>query len=221
MNRVFLLSAVAIAGFGAPAQAHPHEFVEARLILRFATGGALERVGVEWRYDGFTSMLILSDLGFNPAAETLTPEEESRLAGFDTDWIEGYEGDLWAYLDEQRFRLGPPEGALARVEDGQIVSSHWRAVGAPVDPGQGALVVQVYDPEYYIAYTISHESKIEGRDDCRLRFFGPDLAAAEERLQAALDELMAGGASDLEAQFPAVGRDFAEEIRVECGPSGE
>lgn len=200
------------------AQAHPHEFVEARLTFRFDAAGVLERVGVEWRYDAFTSMLILSDLGLNPAAETLSPEEEAQLSGFDTNWQPGYDGDLWPYFDGRPVPLGPPEEARARLEDGEIVSQHWRAVEGVVDPAAGELVVRVYDPEFYVAYTIGHDSRVEGRVDCRLRIFAPDLGAAEERLQAALDELMAGGVTDIEANFPAVGRDFAEELRFDCAP---
>jgi ABC-type uncharacterized transport system substrate-binding protein len=219
--RPTLAAALALAVAAPAAQAHPHEFVEARLILQFDPGGALERIGVEWRYDAFTSMLILSDLGLDPAAESLSPDEEARLSGFDTDWQPGYEGDLWPYFDGRPVPLGPPEDARARLDDGEIVSQHWRDVGGGVDPAAGELVLQVYDPEYYVAYTISHESVVDGRVDCRLRYFGPDLAVAEERLQQALDELIAEGAADLEANFPAVGRDFAEEARLDCAPQPE
>lgn len=212
------LTALALSLAAGGAAAHPHEFVEARLTLRFDEAGALDRIGVEWRYDAFTSMLILADLGMNPAAEALTPEEEAQLSGFDTNWDPGYNGDLWPYLGEEALPVGPPEDATARLEEGQIVSQHWRAVETPTNPADGAVIVQVYDPEFYVAYTISHESRIEGRADCRLRIFAPDLAAAEEQLQAALDELMAGGVADLETNFPAVGRDFAEEVRLDCVP---
>jgi ABC-type uncharacterized transport system substrate-binding protein len=216
-----LLPALLAALLAAPAaQAHPHEFVEARLTLRFDDSGTLERIGVEWRYDAFTSMLILADLGLNPAAEALSPDEEAQLAGFDTNWPDDYNGDLWPYLDDAELALGRPEDPSARLDDGQIVTQHWRALETPLDPAAGALSVMVYDPEFYVSYAISHQSGVEGRTDCRLRFFGPDLSAAEERLQAALDELAAGGESDLETNFPAVGRDFAEEARLDCSAPG-
>jgi ABC-type uncharacterized transport system substrate-binding protein len=112
--------------------------------------------------------------------------------------------------------MGRPEAATARLEDGQIVSQHWRAVETAIDPAAGDLVVLVYDPEFYVAYSIRSDSRIEGRADCRVRIFGPDLNFAEERLQAALEELYAGGVTDLEANFPAVGRDFADEVRLDC-----
>ncbi|WP_209425613.1 DUF1007 family protein [Pararhodobacter sp. SW119] len=215
------LAGLVLACAATATAAHPHEFVEARLIFDFDGGGHLQQIGVEWRYDAFTSMLILGDMGIDPAAEALTPEEEAQLSGFDTNWIPGFNGDLWPYFAGDPLPVGPPQAASARLEAGEIVSQHWRRVEDGVDPAAGDLVVQVYDPEYYVSYTISHDSRIEGRGDCRLRFFGPDLSAAEERLQAALDELIAGGAADLEQDFPAVGRDFAEELRFDCTASGD
>jgi len=210
-------AALGLAGpLATPALAHPHEFVEARLTFDLDDTGSLTRIGVEWRYDEFTSMLILGDLGLNPAAEALTPEETAALSGFDTNWAPDFNGDLWPYFGEDPIPMGPPRDATARLEDGQIVSQHWRAVEAPVDPTAGDLIVRIYDPEYYVAYSIGDANSVEGRADCRVRIFVADLAQAEGRLQAALDEMMAGGVTDLEDNFPAVGRDFADEARLDC-----
>jgi len=214
-----LLAALALTA--APARAHPHEFIDATLELRFDASGALAEIGVEWRYDAFTSMLILADLGLNPAAETLTPEDEAILSGFDLNWVDGYDGDLWPMQGDTALALGPPQPVTTTLEEGQIISRHRRPVLTPADPASGPLVIQVYDPEYYVAYTIAGQAAIEGRDDCLARIFAPDLSAANAQLEAAMDELYAGGAVDLEADFPAVGRDFAEEIRIDCAPEAE
>ncbi len=203
----------------APVQAHPHEFIDTRLTLHFGEAGKLEGVGVEWRYDAFTSMLILADLGLDPAAETLDEADAATLSGFDTNWVEGYNGDLWPAQGETEIVLGGPEEGRARLEAGEIVSHHWRRVLNPVDPAAMPLSIRVFDPEYFIAYTIADHARFEGRDDCRSRLFGPDLDQANERLQAALDELYAGGITDIEANFPAVGAHFAEELVIECGPA--
>lgn len=220
MPRLSLLAPflAALALTAAPARAHPHEFIDAMLELHFDASGALELIGVEWRYDAFTTMLILADLGLNPAADALSPEDEAVLAGFDLNWVEGYNGDLWPMQGETPLVLGAPQPVATTLEDGQIISRHLRPVLTPVDPVTGPLVIQVYDPEYYIAYTIAGQATIAGRDDCRARVFVPDLSAASARLEAVLDELYAGGVADIEEDFPAVGRDFAEEIRLDCTP---
>lgn len=199
-----------------PAQAHPHEFVDVALELEFGPAGALSAIGVEWRYDAFTTMLILADLGLNPAAETLEAGDEAALAGFDLNWDAGYDGDLWVEQNDAPISLGPPEPRRTWLENGQIVSQHRRPIMRPVDPAAGPVVVQVYDPEYYIAYSLVAPPALHGREDCRARVLGPDLGLARERLEAALDELYAGDAGDLEDSFPTVGRDFAEKIRLEC-----
>jgi hypothetical protein len=113
--------------------------------------------------------------------------------------------------------LGPPEDAGARVEDGQIVSQHWRAVEARSTRGRGIWWCRSTTRNTTSPTRSAMTAWSRGATTAGCAIFGPDLAAAEERLQAALDELLAGGASDLEAKFPAVGRDFAEEMRVECG----
>lgn len=204
-----------------PARAHPHEFIDARLTLHFDENGALEAFGVEWRYDAFTTMLILADLGLDPAAESLSDDDVAVLSGFDMNWQPGYEGDLWPEQNGEPIALSPPHDGHAWLDEGQIVSRHVRHVLEPVDPDAGPLVIRVYDPEYYIAYTIADHPRMEGRTDCRARLFGADLDVARERLDEAIDELYAGGVQDIEANFPAVGRDFADELRLECAPAAK
>ena len=216
-----LIQALALATLAVapvPATAHPHEFIDARLTLHFNADGALEAFGVEWRYDAFTSMLILGDLGLNPAAESLDEADAEVLSGFDMNWQPGYEGDLWPEMDGEPVPLEAPVDGHAWLEAGQIVSRHTRPLSAPIDPQDGRLVIRVYDPEYYIAYTIADYAQIEGRSDCRTRLFGADLDAARAQLEAAIEELYASGVQDIEADFPAVGADFADELRLECSP---
>jgi ABC-type uncharacterized transport system substrate-binding protein len=193
-------------------QAHPHEFVDVSLLLRVTPEFQLAEIGVEWRYDAFTSMLILSDLDLDPAATELDEVGHARLLGFDLDWIEGYDGDLWVWDGERQLAVGPPRAGAARLEDGEIITRHWRSID-PVHPAQD-LVLQVYDPEFYIAYTLRF-AQVEGPAPCRARVFETDLGGARERLEAMLDELYAGG-GDIEADFPQVGRSFADEVLIDC-----
>ncbi len=199
----------------APAvQAHPHEFVEVSLLLRLTPQSELAEIGVEWRYDAFTTMLILSDLDLDPAASELDEAGRALLLGFDLDWIDGYDGDLWVWDGERQLVVAPPRAEWARLEDGEIVTRHWRSLD-PAHPAQD-LVVQVYDPEFYVAYTL-RAARIEGPEPCRARIFETDLGGARERLEAMLDELYAGG-GDIEADFPQVGRSFADEVLLDCAP---
>lgn len=211
------LLALCLALAPAPGTAHPHEFVDAGLTFRLDEAGRLAAIDVTWRYDAFTTMLILSDLGMNPAATDLAADEAPELQGFDMDWIEGYNGDLWVSADSVPVALGPPVPGPTTLEGGQILSRHSRILAEPVDPRAAAVVVQVYDPEFYIAYSLDGFPAVAGDPACRVRVFAVDFDAAYARLEAALAELAGSGDVDVEASFPRVGRDFADEIRLDCG----
>lgn len=207
--------AVTLTLFAGAAKAHPHEFVEAGLTFHIDSNGLLTEIAVEWRYDLFTSMLILTDLGLNPAATDLTAQEAVELQGFDLQWVEGYNGDLWALADGADLALGAPIPAAATVEGGQVVSRHRRPLAAPVDPRSTDLVVQVYDPEYYIAYSVADAPGVEG-SACRVRVFTANMDRAYATLEAALAEVATGADATVEGEFPRVGRDFADEVRLDC-----
>lgn len=212
MNRPILALALCMAG---PLWAHPHEFVDASIGLTFNESGQLYEISVEWRYDPFTSMLILSDLGMNPAATDLTVEEAPELQGFDLQWMPGYDGDLWPTQRDAPIPLAPPRPGPVTLEEGHVVSRHIRPLPEPVDPGEGPVSVRVYDMEFYVGYTIAG-AETSGRTDCRAEIVGADMEAAFAQLASALEELAARG-GDEEEEFPLVGRDFSDEIRLTCG----
>ncbi len=210
-----LLAGLTLAG---SASAHPHIYIDSGLHLVFDGEGRLAAVRVVWAYDEFYSLLVLEDLGLDPDADgVLTDAEVEKLNGFDMQWVEGFEGDLYALEGEAPLALGGPLEWTTRMQQGRIVSMHTRAFEAPVEVGADPVVLQVYDPSFYTAYTIALPTRIAGREGCQAQLYRPDLDAAGEELLAALAEL---GAMDTveDAGFPAVGANFADEIRVTCAP---
>ena len=63
---------------------------------------------------------------------------------------------------------------------------------APVPLGAEPLVVQVYDPGYYVAYSIPFDPVVTGGSGCSAKVFVPDVDEAEEQLLAALSEYTPG-----------------------------
>ncbi len=204
-------------GAGA-AQAHPHIFVDSGLQMQFDPDGRLATVRVVWVYDAFYSMLLLEEMGLDPEfTGTVTEAEKQKLSGFDMQWIEGYEGDLYALQGDRRLALSGPKDWTADVQEGRIISTHLRTFEEPPEVGAEPLVLQVYDPSYYTAYSIAIDPVIEGRTDCTARIFEPDRAAATGILEEALAEMLGEAAEYSEDDFPAVGAAFADEIRLTCG----
>lgn len=214
--RALRTAALATAlALGAPAaHSHPHVFIDTGIEFLFDAAGRVSALRIVWVYDDFTSMVILADRGFDPDGDgALTEAETARLSGFDMQWDADFAGDTYALADDAALALSRPRDWTARVAQGRIVTTHVRDLGAPADPAAVPLVVQVYDPGYYSAYTIAAQPVLTGRADCRAQVYGPDLEAAQATLEAALAEF---SGEDLEEGFPAVGAAYAEEVRLTC-----
>ena len=213
------LASAVLALAPAAATAHPHVFIDTGVEVIFDESGRAVAVQIVWVHDEFYTMLSLDDYGMDPDfTGTVTDAEREELAAIYSNWDDGYNGDLRPLLDGRELALGGPTRVVADVQDARLVIAHRRTFDTPVELSGQDLVLRVYDPTYFIAYTIASDPVLQGRDDCTAEVWGPDWEAADERLQAALDELLADGRDpmQIEADFPAVGADFAEEVRVRC-----
>ncbi|MBD3763572.1 MAG: DUF1007 family protein [Rhodobacterales bacterium] len=206
--------ALALAAAAGSVAAHPHVFIDTGVEVIFDARGRAQAIRIRWTYDELFSLLVLQDRGLDADYDgVLTAEETAALRGFDMAWEPGFAGDTYALQAEVPLTLGPPTDWDAGLTDGRLWSTHLRALAVPVDPAAGDLVVQSYDPGFYTAYSITGQPVLTGRADCSAQVWAPDPAAADAILQAALAEY-AGAA--VEADFPAVGHAYAEEVRVTC-----
>jgi ABC-type uncharacterized transport system substrate-binding protein len=197
------------------ALSHPHVWIDARVEVILNEANAATGVRISWVYDDLYSLYVVGDMGLDPDWDgKLTPEEEAKLAGFDMQWIEGFEGDTYVVQGAAKLALSGPKEWEASYGDGRITTTHLRTFDAPVPVAEEPLVVQVYDPGYYVAYSIPFNPVLTGGSGCKAQVFVPDLSEAEEELKAALSEYTPD--MDVEAQFPAVGASYAEEVRVSC-----
>lgn len=213
---VALSGAFAALG-GGPLLAHPHLWIDTTIEVVLDDRDRAVGVRIGWVYDELFSLSTIADKGLDADWDgKLTPEETAALSGFDMQWIPGYPGDSYALLDEAELILGPPQDWTAAYADGRIATTHLRMFPEPVVIGAATLFVQVYDPGFYTAYTVVGGGTLTGGTGaCRAEAWGPDLDAADEALKAALAEYSAD--ADVEQDFPAVGRAYAEEVRVTCG----
>ncbi len=210
--------------FGQPAEAHPHIFVDTGLELIHDAEGRLVALRISWTYDELFSLLMLEDLGLDSDYDAvLTDAEMKTLQGYDMDWPDWYEGDVHVEVSGATVALGPPRAGPAELlPNGMLTSEHTRRLERPVDGATEDVVVKVYDPTFYTAYSILPDRVSTQAEHCTTAVFTPDLDAAYAYLEAALDEL--GARVDdpfVEQDFPAVGDRFSEEVRLSCeGPGG-
>jgi ABC-type uncharacterized transport system substrate-binding protein len=218
MRRIFATAAM-LCALSAPALAHPHVFVDTGLRLIFDDQGRLAAVRVTWAYDELFSLLVLEDRELDKDYDgKLTEAEQAALKGFDMDWPDWFEGDLFLTAGGEKIEMSGPMEITATLADSRIVTTHLRALETRLEVGEQPVVFQVYDPGYYTGYEISLPVKIIGREGCAAKVFMPDLDAAQKELQDALAEYTPS--EDLEEMgWPAVGASFAEEVRLTCAPS--
>lgn len=216
------LAALAMALLPTAALAHPHVFIDAGLALHYDAEGRLASVEVEWTYDAFYSMLILEDHGITPGGANLTAAELAPLHGFDGDWEPGFEGSLYLGVEGRRIALAPPHSFTAALVDGRLVSRHVRPLAEPL-PGELPLLVEVYDPEFYVDFSMPAAPVIRGRSDCGLDYRPGDSYAAADAYAAALRDALRrelGALADEGAEEMVrvdIGSVGADEVRVRCG----
>lgn len=215
-RRIGLALALGLALGAAPARAHPHIFIDSGIETIFDAQGQVTALRISWSYDDFYSLLAIADRGMDLDGDSLlTPEEQAQLAGFDMNWDADYDGDLYVIHQGAPVAMGRPQEPTARYENGIITSTHLRKLATPLVLGAEGLVVQVYDSGYYTAYSINAETALTGAPaGCAAQVFEPDLDAADQALQEKLQEYTAD--QDVEAEFPAVGAVFADEVRITC-----
>lgn len=208
--------ALAVGVSAHAANAHPHIFIDSGVEVIFDVQGQVTALRISWAYDDFYSLLAIEDRGLDPDGDSrLTPEEQASLNGFDMNWDADYNGDLYVLNIGAPVAMGRPEDVTARYEGGIITSTHLRKLAMPVRPGPDGLVIQTYDSGYYTAYTIASEAVLTNAPaGCAAQVYTPDLSEADEKLQAVLQEYQAG--QSLEADFPAVGANYADEVRITC-----
>jgi ABC-type uncharacterized transport system substrate-binding protein len=198
------------------ASAHPHIFIDSGVEVIFDGQGQVTALRISWAYDDFYSLLAIEDRGLDPDGDgRLTPEAQASLSGFDMGWDADYDGDLYVQNQGAAVAMGRPEDVTARYKDGIITSTHLRKLATPVRPGPAGLAVQIYDPGYYTAYTIASDAVLTNAPaGCEAKVYAPDVSEADEKLQAVLQEYQAN--QSVEADFPAVGANYADEVRITC-----
>jgi ABC-type uncharacterized transport system substrate-binding protein len=206
-----LAVAAALAGPEA-ARAHPHIFIDGGVDFVFDERGRLTDLRITWIYDPLTSLFMLEDLGIDAAGSApLSAEDRARLAAYQTEWMEGFEGDSYLWDGELRIDLSGPLAADAALRDGRVAISFERALATPFRPGRET-VAKIYDPTYFTAYFVTETPRLEGRTaGCAARVepfepTGPLMALQRTLLGVGVDEAPPGEPGAL----------FADKVHIAC-----
>ncbi|MBO6777602.1 MAG: DUF1007 family protein [Marinibacterium sp.] len=195
-----------------PAVSHPHVFVDTQAGFQFAADGRLEMLRVVWTYDAFTSLTLFEILDLDKDGDgQLNDADRAAIVKGETEWQEGYVGDMYLEKDGANIPLARPVDGAAWMANDRISVSFDLPLAAPFD-ANGTTVLRVYDPSYYYAYDVV--ALIGGaKEGCAAAIspFEPDTA--DEKLLLQLAALSREETPEQEN----VGRLFADEVWLTCG----
>lgn len=206
--------AVVLAALMAPAPlaAHPHVFIDGGVDYLFDAEGRLDSLRIVWIYDPLTSLFMLEDLGIvGDTDAALAPDDRQRLAAYQTEWVDGFDGDAYLWDGSRRIGLSGPIEPTSELRDGSVVISFLRRLDVPIRPGP-ATVTRIYDPAYFTAYTVTQTPRLEGAPaGCRAKVVRFEPTGRLVQLQQNLSEIPVDQSAA--EDFGAL---FAEEVHLTC-----
>lgn len=125
-----LLPMLSLAG---QAIAHPHVFVDAD--VGFAVNGTrLDSLRIAWTYDEFTTLVLFDILDLDADGDgVLTDDDLAKVVKGETDWPEGYDGDVHLEVGGVPVALTRPTNASAEMRDDRMVVVFDLPLEAPLD----------------------------------------------------------------------------------------
>jgi nickel/cobalt exporter len=157
-RRVLALGAAALS-LVAPALAHPHILIDAKIDVIFDDAGAVTGLQHAWRFDIATSAWMSQGLDTNGDRIT-SPEELQGLADENMIGLADYGFYTVAGDSAAPMHFTPLGNQGMRYDDGYVTLSFGLKADRP-QPISGRFEIGVYDPEYYVAINFAGEQDIQ------------------------------------------------------------
>lgn len=191
LRRVVCAAALSVGV--APAQAHPHVFIENRVAFDF-TDGKVTSVGVNWAFDEIFSDDLL--MQFDADGDGSFDELESKAVGEGVlPNLAQFRYFIYVYVDGKLLDPVAPSAFAASARDRVVTFQMTVTLPQPVDPRTQALAVEVNDREYYVSVELAQNDPVTlvnaenvpcgatVRDDFENAYFGGFVYPQEIALQ--------------------------------------
>ncbi|WP_306115348.1 MULTISPECIES: DUF1007 family protein [unclassified Roseovarius] len=198
-----------------PALAHPHIFVDAKAGFRFNDAGQVAGFRISWTYDAFTTLFLFDVLDLDRDGDgALDDADYAAILRGETEWQEGYVGDIYFEVNDTVKPHLVPVDAEALYRDELITIRFDLPLATPVDVAGQDVVLRLYDPNYYYAYTVAEITNATHLPDgCAVDLvpFEPDALTSD--LLVALGSL----SREEQPEQEGIGRMFSDEVILKCG----
>jgi ABC-type uncharacterized transport system substrate-binding protein len=200
--------------FAGPASPHPHVFVDTKIGFRTDQNGQLTGLFVSWTYDPLTTLFLFEALNLDSDNDgRFTDDDYAAIVRGETEWPEGYVGDLYLEVDGQVYPHLNPTNATAGYENEQISVAFDLPLSKPLALAGQEVALRNYDPSYYYAYAVLEivdVSPLPATCDTSLNVFEPDAAA--DQLLATLGRL----SREETPEDENIGRLFSDLVVLSC-----
>lgn len=183
-----VLAGAFLAAPAGPAAAHPHVWVEAKSEIVFDDGGRATQVRHAWRFDPYYSTYAIA--GYDADSNgLLTREELSELADVNAKSLKEFDYFTFLYVGGDERGLGAISDYWLQYDpDTRRLTFYFVLdIAEPVEPEAGELVLDVFDPEYYVAIEMTETEPfalVGAPAACALTVEGP--GALDPQSEAAL-----------------------------------
>lgn len=197
-----------------PASAHPHIFVDAKAGFLVDPEGSLTGLHISWTYDPFTTLVLFDVLDLDRDKDgKLNDEDYAAILRGETEWAGDYVGDIYLEVNEKVHPHLKPVDAQAEYSNDQITIRFDLPLAEPVKVSGQDIVLRIYDPNYYYAYTVIEVVEplpLPKPCETVLYAFEPDAATGD--LLVTLGSL----SREETPEQSNVGRLFSDEVTLSC-----
>jgi ABC-type uncharacterized transport system substrate-binding protein len=165
LRRLAPLVSVSIAALGiaaaAPAWAHPNVFVDARTEVVFHANGpdkAITAIRNIWQFDPAFSEYAIQGLDVDGDGK-VSDEELKPLAKVNVEALKEYDFFTFLTRGREKAAFAPPQEYWLEFRGGRLTLFYTLPLKEPVPVGKG-LTLEIFDPEYFVAFTFIKEKPI-------------------------------------------------------------
>jgi ABC-type uncharacterized transport system substrate-binding protein len=160
MNYRFVIFLTAIGALApvAPAQAHPHVFVDARAEIVFGDAGKITGIRHIWQFDEAFSAFAVQGLDTDNDGK-LTDAELAPLAKVNVESLQEYDFFTVLKVGSKREVLVPPKEYWLDFHGGRLTLFYTLPLSKPAVMAASASL-EVFDPEYFVAFTFAGDAPV-------------------------------------------------------------
>lgn len=212
LSRAALPGLLAALWLAPPAAAHPHVFVSVKTEIIIGPDRSFRGVRHVWVFDDLHSASEVIGLDTNGDG-AYTPEELKPLEDFYMQSLK--ENDFFTFATDGATRGSFTTSSDSGIElkDGRLVLRYTVLLEKPMPATAGRIRLSVYDPEYFVAFTLDEKAPValaEGSPQCEAvvdRNTGPSIVQQQYLSKFSREEVLPDG---------GFGEMFAEKVYISC-----